>query len=144
MQVKLTKFSSSMDSHETNVIGRHEASIRMVRFDALLTKILSCGEDHLVKVWDIAKGKSLQVLKGHYSSVNAIRLRESETANVVYSVSKDCSVRLWDLRTGEPEAISKPHESEMTYIARHVLSWINSGIKSNRLTQGRNDIDIYS
>ena len=75
--VKLTKFDSQMESHETNVVGRHEASIRMVRFDALLTKIVSCAEDHLIKVWDVAKNRSLQVLKGHYSSVNAIRLKES-------------------------------------------------------------------
>ena len=49
----------------------------MVRFDALLTRILSCAEDHLIKVWDMAKNRSLQVLKGHYSSVNAIRLKET-------------------------------------------------------------------
>lgn len=47
----------------------------MVRFDGLLTKIVSCAEDHLIKIWDIQKPKAFQVLKGHYSSVNAIHLK---------------------------------------------------------------------
>ncbi len=83
----------------------------MVRFNSLQSKVISCAEDHLIKIWDLNKPNVPKILKGHYSSVNAIKLCENEHTEKLYSVSKDCSIRLWDLRTEEPEAISKPHES---------------------------------
>lgn len=41
--VKLTKFNNYFKSHESFVLGRHEGCIRMVRFDSIGTKAISCA-----------------------------------------------------------------------------------------------------
>ena len=50
----------------------------MVKFNGLENKIISCGDDNLIKVWDISRIKKCTVLKGHEGSVSAFKLAENE------------------------------------------------------------------
>ena len=50
--VKVTRFNN-LKSHETSVLGKHEGCIRMVRFDPSATRVASCAEDNLIKIWDL-------------------------------------------------------------------------------------------
>lgn len=68
----------------------------MVRFNASEMRVYSCGDDSLIKVWDLGKTKKCTSLKGHTASVNAFKLLKDETD--LYSVSRDATLRRWDLR----------------------------------------------
>ena len=93
----------------------------MVKFNSLENKLISCGDDSLIKVWDIGKVKKCTILKGHKSSVSAFKLSEGEHSSLLYSVSKDSTIRKWDLRMGECIGVSALQESEMTSIANNVI-----------------------
>ena len=76
------------------LVGKHDSSIRMVKFNAMENKVFSCGDDKTLRVWDLERGKC-NILTGHTNNVNAFKIQgESE----LYSVSKDLTVRKWDLR----------------------------------------------
>lgn len=78
----------------------------MVKFNSLENRIVSCGDDSLLKVWDIGKIKKCTNLKGHTQSISAFRFADNEQDNIIYSVSKDCTIRKWDLRIAETVAVS--------------------------------------
>lgn len=60
-------------NYKTNVIGRHESCIRMTKFTSLSNRVVSCGDDSLLKVWDVGKIKKCTNLKGHTQSISAFR-----------------------------------------------------------------------
>jgi len=90
------------------VIGKHDSCIRMVKFSPLEHKIVSCGDDSLLKVWDTGKLNRCVNLKGHINSVSAFKMQNE---NELYSVSKDQTIRKWDLRINENVTTSKLQES---------------------------------
>lgn len=79
----------------------------MVKFANNDTRVVSCGDDAIIKVWDIGKVKKCTNLKGHTQSISAFRFGETDAGdNIIYSVSKDCTVRKWDIRIAECVAVS--------------------------------------
>lgn len=68
----------------------------MVKFNSQENRIVSCGDDSVIKVWDIGKVKRCLNLKNHTNSVSAIKLQNE---NELYSVSKDMTIKKWDLRS---------------------------------------------
>ena len=59
---------------------------------------LSASEDNTLRVWDVASGTTLQVLKGHTSSVRSCAL--SGDGRLALSASEDKTLRLWDVASG--------------------------------------------
>jgi len=60
--------------------------------------LLSASSDNMIRVWDIAAGKSVEVLKSHSASVNAVSvLHESQGEYSIVSGSDDCKAVLWQL-----------------------------------------------
>jgi WD40 repeat protein len=50
----------------------------MVKFNSLENKVVSCGDDSLLKVWDIGKIKKCTSLKGHTQSISAFKFADNE------------------------------------------------------------------
>jgi WD40 repeat protein len=46
----------------------------MIKYNSSESKIFSCGDDAVIKVWDIGKVKKCISLKGHTSSVSAFKI----------------------------------------------------------------------
>lgn len=61
-------------------------------------RLLSWGDDNNIKVWNIATGQNLHVLKGHSGRVFSANF--SIDGRNVLSLSKDDTVRTWDINTG--------------------------------------------
>jgi len=96
----------------------------MVKFGSQDNRIVSCGDDSLIKIWDIGKIKTCVSLKGHSQSISAVKFGQRQNMsiddNILFSVSKDCTIRKWDLRTNDCVAVSETQHSEVTYISNNV------------------------
>lgn len=80
-------------------IPAHKGSARWVRVSPDQTKLATCGNDLLVKVWDLKSGKLLQSFSGHERHVYAVdfhpqgkQLVSQDLMGVIY---------IWDLETGK-------------------------------------------
>ena len=82
----------------------------MVKFNSLENKVVSCGDDTLLKIWDIGKNKKCTNLKGHSQSVSGFKFAGDQD-NILFSVSKDSTIRKWDLRMEECVKISDLQDS---------------------------------
>ena len=58
-------------------------------------RIITCGDDASIKVWDAALGELVATLSGHQREVEELAL--SPENNLLLSASSDASLRLWDL-----------------------------------------------
>ncbi|WP_417383370.1 WD40 repeat domain-containing protein [Gimesia sp.] len=80
-------------------IAAHKGSARWVRVSPDHTKLATCGNDLLVKVWDLKTGKLLQSFAGHERHVYAVDFHPEGTQ----LVSQDLMgvINIWDLETGK-------------------------------------------
>lgn len=67
---------------------------------------MSLGEDHRVKVWDVAAGTVLQDFTGHHDVVHGLVWI---SANILGSYSADGNVRVWNVSL--PTNLALPSQS---------------------------------
>lgn len=79
----------------------HGAGVRAFAVTPDGTRIVSGGEDGVLRIWDVKTGAAIdRPLLGHRRAITALVMRP-DGARVV-SAGEDGSVRLWDLRSGQP------------------------------------------
>jgi WD40 repeat protein len=83
---------------ELHVLRGHAGAVRCVAFCPDGDRLVSGGDDQMVKVWDVADGKLVLTLRGHSRAVTGVTF--SPDGNRLASVSGDSS-RIWD---GTPPA----------------------------------------
>jgi U3 small nucleolar RNA-associated protein 13 len=110
------------------VVSRaHDAPVHVCKSDPTSTYLASGASDGTVKVWDIMRGFSTHVLRGHGGVVSAIawsypRVQDFESRKMrLFTASVDTHIRVWDLtksaeqsRAGKqvkPEAVLEGHVS---------------------------------
>ncbi|HEX8819410.1 MAG TPA: protein kinase [Archangium sp.] len=86
------------------VLRGHSQAINDLMFTRDGKHLLSSGDDHTLRVWDLKRGES-RALTGHADEVWGVRLLPD--GRRVLSSSKDGSLRLWDLETGEGRDFAK-------------------------------------
>jgi WD40 repeat protein/ABC-type dipeptide/oligopeptide/nickel transport system ATPase component len=65
------------------------------------TRIVTCSSDHLVRIWDLATGKSIgQPLAGHTNAVFQVAIAPDNSR--IVTGGGDNTVWVWDLATGKP------------------------------------------
>ena len=73
--------------------------------------LASCGQDGTARLWDVASGKSLRVLRGHAHDVNWVEF--SPDGRTLATASEDTAAKLWDAATGEPLRTLTGHQVEV-------------------------------
>jgi len=86
-----------------------------VAFSTDGTRIVSGSWDKSVRVWDALKGKELNILNGHTSSVSSVAF--STDGMCIISGSRDKSVRVWDALTGKGLNVLNGHTSSVYSVA---------------------------
>ncbi|KAJ5753445.1 uncharacterized protein N7511_007598 [Penicillium nucicola] len=85
----------------------------MVPWDDIL---VSGGCDREVRVWNMATGTGIHLLRGHTSTVRCLKMSDKNTA---ISGSRDTSLRIWDLATGTCRHTLVGHQASVRCLAIH-------------------------
>lgn len=97
-------------------------------------KILSAGDDNLIKVWDIGSSGQIpeKILQGHQNNVQTIV--EIPEQKLIASGSWDKMVKLWDLRSKDPLITLKGH-ADWVQALEDMPQWeiISSGAKDGEV-----------
>jgi len=75
--------------------------------------MVSGGQDHVLRVWDLDTGKIRQVLRGHEGKVTAIALHPP----LLISASHDKTLRLWEMPSGKPLGVLTAHTHPIESLA---------------------------
>lgn len=92
----------------------HDGMISSLKFmDSDDNKLISCGGDGEVRIWDVASKKVSQVMYGHAAECAGISFpKDVPGAKVFSTASNDCTVRLWDVTSGKCTAVFKAPKAE--------------------------------
>ncbi|KAL4867688.1 hypothetical protein BDV12DRAFT_170905 [Aspergillus spectabilis] len=85
----------------------------MVPWDDIL---VSGGCDREVRVWNMATGAAIYLLRGHTSTVRCLKMSDKNTA---ISGSRDTTLRVWDLKTGTCQYVLVGHQASVRCLAVH-------------------------
>jgi WD40 repeat protein/uncharacterized protein YndB with AHSA1/START domain len=78
-------------------------------------RLVTGGNDGLVRVWDAATGNELATMKGHGGAVFCVAF--SPDGKRVASSSADRTARVWDTDSGEQVLIYKGHKNPVPFVA---------------------------
>ncbi len=93
----------------------HQGPVEAVAFTPDGRRLVTVGQDHTGRVWDVATGTELKRLEGHNSGVRGVAVlpdgRRAATAGV------DKTLRLWDLDTGAELKKLSGHTAGLSAVA---------------------------
>lgn len=89
------------------VLVGHAGSVRSVAVTTDGAWIVSGGDDHTVRIWDLASGRLERTLEGHTGSVNSVAVAPDGAR--IFSGGDDHTVRIWDLASGRLELTLEGH-----------------------------------
>jgi WD40 repeat protein len=82
------------DATELRVLRGHTGWVRTLAVSPDGKVLVSAGDDHAVRFWDIATGRTIRVLKGHDGPVRGLAF--SPDGRRLATASWDRTVKLWE------------------------------------------------
>ena len=64
-------------------------------------RLVTGGERHTAKIWDVETGQELKTLEGHSGDVCAVAFSPDPGGRWVASAGEDSTVKVWDSHTGK-------------------------------------------
>jgi WD40 repeat protein len=116
-RVRFAVFDAA-SGRKTALCDGHEDDIWAYTFSADGTRLASCGEDQVARVWDPASGALIATCRGHRSKVLDVAFRGDGKRLV--TTSSDGTVRQWDAATGRE--VEPPYEHHIGEVTAAVYS----------------------
>ena len=89
-----------LETGDSHVFEGYKGLVNAIAFSADGETLASASSDRTIRLWNCATRRSMRVLEGHGSSVNAIVFASEGNANVIVSASSDRTLRFWDIGGG--------------------------------------------
>ena len=93
------EMQSANITEEAMVLKGHQSQVLCVVYSRDGTKLLSCGEDKTVRLWNRLDGKLERTMSGHIGTVFGVAF--SLDGKHGFSAGEDNTVRMWDLSNGK-------------------------------------------
>jgi len=81
------------------VLRGHTAEVRWATYTPDGRRVVSCGADKSIILWDLPTGQEVRRYEGHTGPVN--RVCVTPNGKQILSASDDGTIRLWNLETGQ-------------------------------------------
>lgn len=78
--------------------------------------LVSGGCDRDVRVWDMASGQAMHMLRGHTSTVRCLKM---SGPNIAISGSRDTTLRIWDIKKGLCRHVLVGHQASVRCLEIH-------------------------
>jgi WD40 repeat protein len=78
----------------------HKSQVEGIAFSRDGKTLATCGNDKLVKLWDVPTRKEVRVFEGHKEGVDAVVIT-ADGQTVASMCRKDTTVRIWDRKSGK-------------------------------------------
>ena len=91
--------ANTMDWKTHQRLKQHASTVKMLAWSADGERLVSCGKDRLVCVWNPLNGRLQHKFLGHRASVQWVTI--SSDSRSLLSSDQDGQVNLWQLATGE-------------------------------------------
>jgi len=78
-------------------------------------RIITCGDDKTIKVWDLASGEELRTLRGHNGSIYALAV--SPDGKYIASGGDEGIIKLWNAQTGAEVMTLREGQSAVLAVA---------------------------
>jgi WD40 repeat protein len=143
---KFKNYSSNIENGKTNYYYLYKDSSDNVNNSVLKEAIFSNNlkwfytiEDSNIRVWDVLKGKSKHLLKGHLGSINTSSFSNDNRFLVSSGTSTQyTSIRVWDFKNGKQiaEIIGKGNDFHISQDSKFILAYY-------KYSEGNSDITIW-
>ncbi|MFE2284437.1 WD40 repeat domain-containing serine/threonine protein kinase [Streptomyces sp. NPDC059443] len=101
-------------------LAGHTNEITSLAFGPDGKTLASGSDDHTVRLWDVATGRTITTYRGHTD--NVMSLAHSPDGKTLYSGGFDKTLRRWDLRTGKPMSLVASYNGEYDYVCSLAVS----------------------
>lgn len=106
----------AISGKQTADCDAHHANLWALTFSPDGTRLATCGEDKVARVWNAATGALLVTCRGH--AIKVLGVAFSPDGSRLVTASSDGTVRQWDSRTGqEVEPPYDRHSGEVVTVA---------------------------
>ena len=78
-------------------------------------RVLTGGQDKIMRLWDLATGRCVRTFEGHAKAVECIAWGGDE--HLALSAADDHSARIWDVSTGQCLRVLEGHTSDIWSVA---------------------------
>ncbi|KAJ3413572.1 WD repeat-containing protein 6 [Chytridiales sp. JEL 0842] len=98
-------------------LSGHRGAIFRVRLDSTQTRLASCADDRMIRIWNLTDPSTKPIiLIGHNSRIWDCQFTPNTIGNDwVVSVSEDCTCRVWNLESGSCVQVWKGHEGKSVW-----------------------------
>ena len=115
--IKIWDFPKASVGHEKALkltLTGHISPVRGLAFSDRHPYLFSCGEDKMVKCWDLETNQVIRHYHGHLSGVFCLKLHP--TLDILVTGGRDAVARVWDMRTKKEVHVLSGHEHTVASI----------------------------